>query len=355
MELKQLNPLPSPTWNWLRMNESTVEADLVPGAEGDLSQRDTSGVTLVRHPREDGGWAAISGGLGRAFEQALLPLAPTALLESEAGRSYDQPVLLRCTLDRGGSHRILIHAKENSRLSVIVLLQGSGVAALQVKVRAEENASLHLSLVQELDDQGVCLWDVGSSCGKNAAFQLVKLELGGKAVFAGAETDLADTGSRFRASIGYRVRRGQRLDMNYTVRHHGRKTLSQMDADGVLEDGAEKLFRGTIDFPRGCKGAKGSEQESILLLGDQQINQTIPLILCQEEDVEGNHGASIGRLDPQVLFYLASRGISRAAAEAMIARSKLDAVCALIPSPDVRREIAARLDANQEGAADDEL
>ena len=71
--------------------------------------------------------------------------------------------------------------------------------------------------------------------------------------------------------------------------------------------------------------------------------------------MEGNHGASIGRLDPQVLFYLASRGISRAAAEAMIARSKLDAVCALIPSPDVRREIAARLDANQEGAADDEL
>ena len=63
---------------------------------------------------------------------------------------------------------------------------------------------------------------------------------------------------------------------------------------------AHKVFRGSIDFKRGASGAKGTESEQVLLLGDDVINQTIPLILCAEEDVEGNHGAAIGELDEEL-------------------------------------------------------
>ncbi len=45
-----------------------------------------------------------------------------------------------------------------------------------------------------------------------------------------------------------------------------------------------------------------------LLLGEDVVNRTIPLILCAEEDVEGNHGASIGQLDEDILFYMNSEG-----------------------------------------------
>lgn len=63
-----------------------------------------------------------------------------------------------------------------------------------------------------------------------------------------------------------------------------------MDSTGVLAGKAFKLFRGSIDLLPGGSGAKGQEQENVLLLGDGVVNQTIPLILCGEEDVEGNHG-----------------------------------------------------------------
>ena len=62
-------------------------------------------------------------------------------------------------------------------------------------------------------------------------------------------------------------------------------------------------------------------------MGDYVVNQTIPLILCAEEDVEGNHGASIGQLDEEMLFYLSSRGMSAESASNMIARARMDAVC----------------------------
>lgn len=59
-----------------------------------------------------------------------------------------------------------------------------------------------------------------------------------------------------------------------------------MNADGILDDQAFKLFRGTIDFKNGSSGSKGDEKEDVLLMGDNVVNQTIPLILCAEEDVE---------------------------------------------------------------------
>ncbi len=43
-------------------------------------------------------------------------------------------------------------------------------------------------------------------------------------------------------------------------------------------------------------------------MGDDVVNQTIPLILCAEEDVKGSHGASIGQLDEETLFYMQARG-----------------------------------------------
>ena len=98
-------------------------------------------------------------------------------------------------------------------------------------------------------------------------------------------------------------------------------------AEGTLYDSAEKAFRGTIDLKRGCAGSEGKEEENVLLLGDDVINKTIPLILCTEEDVKGSHGASIGELEQGMLFYFEARGISREEAEKIVAKARLERLC----------------------------
>ena len=175
----------------------------------------------------------------------------------------------------------------------------TGTSSFQVKVHAEKNAKVQLQEVQLLGAGYTCLSDIGASCGENATFELLKLELGAGKVYAGCLTELEGKKSAFDAKIGYYTSVNQKLDMNYTVRHRGKKTESMMEVSGVLQDGSSKLFRGTIDFVPGCAGAKGTERDDVLLLGDDIVNQTIPLILCAEEDVEGNHGASMGDLTMQ--------------------------------------------------------
>ena len=67
--------------------------------------------------------------------------------------------------------------------------------------------------------------------------------------------------------------------------------------------------------------------KNVLLLGDDVINKTIPLILCTEEDVKGSHGASIGELEQGMLFYFEARGISREEAEKIVAKARLERLC----------------------------
>ena len=68
-------------------------------------------------------------------------------------------------------------------------------------------------------------------------------------------------------------------------------------------------------------------------------NLSLPVILCGEEDVEGDHGATVGRPDEAELYYLESRGLDRDAARETLARGRVDAVLRRLPDPALRAEL----------------
>ncbi len=88
------------------------------------------------------------------------------------------------------------------------------------------------------------------------------------------------------------------------------------------------------------------------MMDDTVRNQTLPVILCTEEDVVGNHGATIGRLDESVLFYLQSRGMDREAVYEMMADARVASVVHLIEDGRTRAEVERYLggisDSNEE-------
>ena len=117
-----------------------------------------------------------------------------------------------------------------------------------------------------------------------------------------------------------------------------------MFVNGTLRGNGRKTYRGTIDFKNGCCGSKGNEMEETLLLSPTAINKSLPVILCDEEDVEGEHGATIGRLSSDILFYMQSRGISEKEAEIIMSRAKIQAAADLIPDEEIKNQISDFLD-----------
>ena len=365
-----VNILPTRTWNRLGMNESQIQIEWPEESVLIKPERLAAGVTWEK---EISGkeWNEIQTGMGREYDAMAEECGTaganrtdtvngTVVAEENAGagsiyrltaeavavlQNENTEWTVLCVDYKNGSYqnRLFLDAKQNSRLKVLIVFRSGedaqGTSSFQVKIHAEKNAKVQLQEVQLLGARYTCLSDIDASCGENATFELLKLELGAGKVYAGCLTELEGKKSAFDAKIGYYTSVNQKLDMNYTVRHRGKKTESMMEVSGVLQDDSSKLFRGTIDFVPGCAGAKGTEREDVLLLGDDIVNQTIPLILCAEEDVEGNHGASMGDLDDATLFYLCSRGLSREEAERMVARARIDALNKLVADEAVQKQV----------------
>ena len=131
------------------------------------------------------------------------------------------------------------------------------------------------------------------------------------------------------------------LDYNDVSVHTAKDTLCEMHTAGVLTGNADKILRGTIDFRRGAKRGVGHESEDVLLFSPHARNRTAPLILCGEEEVEGQHAASIGRLDEAKLYYLRSRGLSEAQARRLMVDARFAPALDKIPLPELRAEVAA--------------
>ena len=165
---------------------------------------------------------------------------------------------------------------------------------------------------------------------EKGSLELYQVMLGQGNIYGETLTDLVGKEASFDADLGYLVQDEELLDINMVVNHFGEETRSRIKADGALKDKAKKVFRGTIDFKKGSVGAEGEETETVLMLGDDVQNQTIPVILCSEETVAGSHGATIGELDEDTLFYFESRGIGKKEAEDIMARAAIDRIGRLL-------------------------
>ena len=163
--------------------------------------------------------------------------------------------------------------------------------------------------------------------------------LGRGDVYADSRFVLKGDSSALKADLGYLGQKRQTVDIDLAVDHYGKKTNSQINAAGALKDAAKKIFRGTIDFKTGSSDSVGSEQETVLMLGEDAVNKTVPLILCAEENVEGTHGATIGELDDDTLFYFESRGIDRQTAENILARASIERLARAVGDRELEEKI----------------
>lgn len=199
-----------------------------------------------------------------------------------------------------------------------------------------------LELVQVFDSREKCEAKLDITLGDNASGKLTQVYIGGDTV-SEIVTKLVGYGSQFDTKIGYQLDGSDTLDINLVAEHSGRKSISEIAVNGVQNGSSSKTFKGTIDFKNGAVGAVGGEKEDVILMNDKVRSRTVPVILCAEEDVVGNHGATVGRIDEHHIFYMKSRGIPEDKIYEMAARAKLTSVINCIADTDAKERIAKAL------------
>ncbi len=348
-----LNPLPTLTWNWLAMNRAKFDAevDVNNGGVKVSCSKLPKGVTYIEDAEKEVlSVQEIDTALGKNFSSMLHKHGVIPSVFSIEDGVKAGPVTMRFELkDKAANYKSLVVNAGNDTDFTLILdftsaKKDSGINAVQTKIYAGKNAKVHLVTVQFLGRDFIHFNDIGTIGEEGSLVDVTQIELGGKKLFAGVYSTLTKQEAAFKNDMAYYLQGDQELDMNFVAAQTGKRTDSCMHVYGTLKDGAKKTYRGTIDFRKGCSGATGDEQEEVLLLSPAVVNKSIPLILCDEEDVSGEHGASIGRLDDDILFYMNSRGISLEAAQQIMVRAKIARVASLIGDEATENKISDFLD-----------
>ena len=200
-----------------------------------------------------------------------------------------------------------------------------------LRIHAEQGSHVHVTLLVAATTGEQYLDSLGIVADDRAEVTVRQYVIGAATTALGSTIDLAGDRSRLDLSLRYLAGAGEKLDLAYTVPVRGVKARANLDMTGVLSDDAKKALRATIDLVNGCKGAKASEQETVLVCGDDVVNKTLPTILCDEDDVEGSHGAAIGTVSPEQLAYLSDRGLTEDEAEGLFHRAIVDDAAIALP------------------------
>ena len=243
---------------------------------------------------------------------------------------------------------IQILAKENSKGQVIIKYESEdNIIAYHngiINVVAHENAKLDIIIVNLTSDTSYNFLSIQNEIKENAKVNYTIVDFGGKNSITNYYSNLIGTASKNNINVIYLGNNDQVFDLNYIADLRGEKTDVNIEVQGALKDTAKKHFKGTIDFKKGCKKAKGNENESCMLLSDKAKSLALPMLLCSEEDVEGNHSTSSGKVGNKELFYIMSRGFSKKEAEKLLVRAKFNKVLENIKDEELKDQILNEID-----------
>jgi len=213
-----------------------------------------------------------------------------------------------------------------------------------IRVKAEPNSRTNIVIINMLNNKSQNFLSIENELDESSRVDFCIVDFGGKTSITNYYSNIKGQEAKSNLNTIYLGTENQVFDMNYIAELFGEKTEANIEVQGALKDEAKKNFKGTIDFKKGCKKAKGDENEFCMLLSDKARSKALPMLLCTEEDVEGNHSSAAGKIEEDKMFYIMSRGISRKDAMKLVVKAKFNKILETIKDEELKQEILEEID-----------
>ena len=263
----------------------------------------------------------------------------SGILDLDFELSEDNPTLIE---------NIQIEANTKSKTTIVIKYNSEDCESYYhngiIRVKAFKDSKTNIIIINMLNNQSHNLLSIQSELDENARVDYTIVDFGGKASVTNYYSNVKGNNAKANINTIYLGTENQVFDINYISELFGEKTETNIEVQGALKDEAKKNFKGTIDFKKGCKKAKGDENEFCMLLSDKAHSKALPMLLCTEEDVEGNHSSSAGRIEDDKLFYIMSRGISEKDAMKLIVKAKFNKIIETIKDEEIKEKIIKEID-----------
>jgi Fe-S cluster assembly protein SufD len=223
--------------------------------------------------------------------------------------------------------------------------EGAGYRSGSAEIFVGEGAEMGYVAIQKWGRNAWHLADQRARLEKDSILRLFNVTLGGRFSKTRVEASLVGQGANAELKGIYLASGEQFFDFHTLQDHQVGNTRSDLLFKGALQDTARAVYAGLIRIEKGAFRSDAYQANRNLVLSDHAKATSIPMLEIDNNDVRCTHGATVGPVDPQSLFYLQSRGIPAATAKRMIVQGFFGEVLERIPFEQARTLVEVELEA----------
>jgi Fe-S cluster assembly protein SufD len=270
-----------------------------------------------------------------AREPARLELLFVASADAQAGASYPR-VAARLDADA----RLVLLERHVSAAAAASFVNSA------VAVEVARGACLEHYRLQELNTRSILFDTLSAQVAQQGTYRLHAISTGGQSARSTATIRLTGEHAEVALAVAALGDRQQIQDAYAVVEHAAANARTTQTFRGIAAGRARVAFNGKIVVAHGAHGTDSQQSLRGLLAGPEAEIDVRPQLEIYTDDVRCAHGATAGKLDDNMLFYLLSRGLDHDSAQRLLKWAFLEDVIARIASPALRRQIESRLAAH---------
>ncbi|MGC6768939.1 Fe-S cluster assembly protein SufD [Enterococcus sp. LJL51] len=246
--------------------------------------------------------------------------------------------------DQAFFKHVLIVAEENSEFSYLERFQTMAdknikvSANIVVEVIAKAGAKVKYSAVDQLGVNLATYMNRRGHILRDASVDWALGVMNDGDVIADFDSDLVGEGAHSEVKVVAISAGKQTQGIDTRVTNKASHSVGHILQHGVIRERGTLTFNGIGHILKGAKGADAQQESRVLMLSDKARGDANPILLIDENEVTAGHAASVGRVDPEEMYYLMSRGLPQAEAERLVIRGFLGSVITAIPVKAVQNE-----------------
>ncbi|MEO4054384.1 Fe-S cluster assembly protein SufD [Solibacillus sp. CAU 1738] len=255
-----------------------------------------------------------------------------------------QVVFVNDNADASLFNHVLVVAEESAAVTYVetyvsTVEEGKGQANIIAEVIAKDNAQITFGAVDVLAKGFTTYVNRRAHIARDAKIDWALGLMNDSDTISENITHLVGDGSAADTKTVVVGRGTQKQNFTTEVRHWGKNSDGQILIHGVMKEAAQSIFNGIGKIEHGATKANAEQESRVLMLSEKARGDANPILLIDEDDVTAGHAASVGRVDPIQLYYLMSRGISKAEAERLVIHGFLAPVVTNLPIEGVKKQL----------------
>jgi Fe-S cluster assembly protein SufD len=259
----------------------------------------------------------------------------------------DEPVVIRYHAAAGAAifPWSVVLVERGARATIIerVTAETGAFVCGVTEVVSEEHADVTYAVLQRAGDGARVISSRAARPGRDAQIAWADAELGGELAAGNLRVSIEEPGASVRVSALFFPRGSEHVDLVSTVEHRAGEATSETLVKSAARERGQARFLGNIRIAPHAQGSDARLRDDALLLSPTAHVDSVPALEIGANDVKAYHGATVGAIDAEQIFYMESRGIEGADAERMVALGFFEPAIECFPSASLRDEIRAAL------------